>query len=216
LAYTTNRLLQDATAIESIFLQAFSEEMAFMIDDSLINGTGAGMPLGILNASATVSQAKETGQAAATIVSENITKMWSRLWSRSESRAVWFCNKDIMPQIAKLNFAIGTGGALVYLPPGGLTGAPTATLLGRPMIPVEYCATLGTVGDLILADMSQYLMIKKGGMAADQSIHVRFITNENTFRFIYRTDAQCIWSSALTPFKGSVTQSPFVTLATRA
>lgn len=216
LAYATNRLLADATALESVFLQAFSEEMNFMIEDSLINGSGAGQPLGILNCPALVSVTKETGQAAATIVSENINKMYARLWSRSEANAVWFCNKDIMPQLQSLNMAAGQNGQLVYLPPGGLSEAPFARLLGKPVIPVEYCATLGTVGDLILADMTQVIGIEKGGMAADQSIHVRFTTNENTFRFIYRYDAQPVWNSALTPFKGSATQSPFVALATRS
>lgn len=216
LAYATNRILQDATALESVFLQAFSEEMNFMIEDALINGSGAGMPLGILNCPALVSVSKETGQAAATIVSENINKMYARLWSRSEANAVWFCNKDIMPQLQSLNMAAGQNGQLVYLPPGGLSEAPYARLMGKPVLPIEYCATLGTVGDLILADMTQVIGIEKGGMAADQSIHVRFTTNENTFRFIYRYDAQPVWNSALTPFKGSATQSPFVALATRS
>jgi HK97 family phage major capsid protein len=86
------------------------------------------------------------------------------------------------------------------------------------VIPIEYCATIGTVGDLLLADMSQVVAIEKGGMAADSSIHVRFTTNEQTFRFIYRYDAQPVWNSVLTPFKGAstTTQSPFVALATRS
>jgi hypothetical protein len=53
-------------------------------------------------------------------------------------------------------------------------------------------------------------------MPADSSIHVRFMTNETTFRFIYRFNAQPIWNSAITPFKGSNTLSPFVALATRS
>lgn len=216
LAYVTNRLLQDASAVQSVFMQAFSEEMNFMIEDSLINGSGAGMPLGLLNSGATVSVTKETGQAAATIVFENVQKMFARLWARSRANAIWLINQDIEPQLNSMSIGVGAAGQPAYLPPGGLSVAPYGTLLGRPVIPVEYCATLGTVGDIILADLSQMLAIEKGGMQADSSIHVRFITNEQTFRFIYRFDAQPIWNSALTPYKGSATQSPFITLATRA
>ena len=47
---------------------------------------------------------------------------------------------------------VGSGSATVvaYLPPGGLSTKPYATLLGRPVLPVEWCATLGTTGDVIL------------------------------------------------------------------
>jgi HK97 family phage major capsid protein len=67
--------------------------------------------------------------------------------------------------------------------------------MGRPVIPVEYCATLGTVGDIISADFLRYIGIEKDAMQADSSIHVRFITNESTFRFIYRYDAQPTWNA---------------------
>ena len=220
LAYASNRLLADTTALEAIFTQAFAEEMNFMREDSIINGTGAGQPKGILSttgASATISVAKETGQAANTIVVENIVKMYSRMWARGRgTNAVWLINQDVEPQLFTMKLDVGTGGMPVYMPAGGVSQAPFATLMGRPVIPVEYCATLGTVGDIIFWNPTQYIQIEKGGMQADQSIHVRFTTNENTFRFITRVDGQPLWNSALTPFKGSNTQSPQITLATRS
>jgi HK97 family phage major capsid protein len=81
---------------------------------------------------------------------------------------------------------------------------------------VEHASTLGTVGDIALVDLSQYLLIDKGGMNSASSIHVRFLNDEMTFKFTLRIDGQPIWNSALTPAKGSNTQSPFVVLATRA
>jgi hypothetical protein len=38
--------------------------------------------------------------------------------------------------------------------------------------PVEYCATLGTVGDIALVDLSKYRLIRKGGVEQASSIHV--------------------------------------------
>ena len=216
LCYITGELMNDSTALEAYISQAFVDEMAFKLDDALINGTGAGMPLGVLNAGCTVSVAKEAGQAATTVVYENVLKMWARMWARSRQNAVWFVNQDIEPQLHTMSLAVGTGGIPVYMPAGGIAGTPYSTLFGRPVVPIEQCATVGTVGDIILADMSQYLVIEKGGVQADNSIHVRFLYDENTFRFMMRVNGQPMWNAALTPFKGTNTQSPFITLATRS
>lgn len=216
LMYATDELLADTTALGAIMEQAASEELAFLLDDSILNGSGAGMPLGILNSPALISVAKETGQTAATLVIENIFKMWSRMYGRSRMNAVWLINQDIETQLFSMTFPIGTGGVPVYLPPGGLAQSPLATLMGRPMIPTEFNATLGTVGDIMLVDLNQYLLIDKGGIQSASSIHVAFLTDQQAFRWIYRVDGQPLWITTLTPFKGSNTQSPFVALATRA
>jgi HK97 family phage major capsid protein len=87
---------------------------------------------------------------------------------------------------------------------------------GRPVITIEQCAALGDAGDIILADFGEYMLADKGGVQMASSMHVMFTTDEMVFRFIYRVDGQPIWNSALTPFKGAGTLSPFVTLAARA
>lgn len=216
LCYATDELIQDASALEALIMKAFPEEFAFKVDDAILNGTGSGQPLGILNAGSLVTVSKETGQAAASVVFNNITKMWARLYAKSRPRSAWFINQDIEPALQTMSLAVGTGGVPVYLPANGLAGSPYGTLMGRPVIPIEQCQTLGTVGDIVLADLGEYLMIDKGGVRADSSIHVRFIYDEMTYRFTYRCDGQPWWSAALTPKNGSNTQSPFVALATRA
>jgi len=199
-----------------VIQQAFAEEFAWLLDDAILNGTGAGQPLGIMQSPALVSVAIETGQATDTVVWQNVSKMWSRLWSRSKSNAVWLINQDIEPQLYSMSLAVGTGGVPVYMPAGGASGAPYGTLFGRPVLEVEQTATLGGVGDIVLADLSQYLMIEKGGVESASSIHVKFETDQTTFRFVMRVDGQPAWNAALTPATGSGnTLSPFVTLATR-
>jgi HK97 family phage major capsid protein len=216
LCYATDEMIEDAAALEEIIIQAFSEEMGFKLDDAIINGTGAGQPLGILNSGALVSVAIETGQPAATLQPENIIKMWSRCHGRSRLNALWLINQDIEPQLFTLGIAIGTGGSTVYMPPGGLSGQPYGTLFGRPIVPIEQCATLGTLGDIILFDPNQYALADKNKMQTASSIHVQFIYDETVFRFVYRVDGQPMWTSVLTPYKGTAnTQSPYVALAAR-
>jgi HK97 family phage major capsid protein len=217
MCYVTDELLSDsAVALDQYLTNAAVEEVNFLIGDAIVNGPGAGRPLGILNASCTVQVAKETGQAAATVLTENIVKMWSRMFGPCRDKAVWLINQDVEPQLFTMTVGVGAGGQVTYLPPGGLSAKPFATLMGRPVLPVEWCATLGTAGDIILADLSQYVTISKGGIDYAQSMHLRFDYDEQAFRFVFRVDGQPWWSSALTPFKGSNTQSCFVTLATRS
>ena len=216
LAYASDNLLQDFAALGGIFSLAFESEFAWVLDNEILNGDGAGKMLGILQSPALVSVTKETGQASATIVWENIKKAWARLWAKSYPNAVWLYNQDCFPQLAALYQVVGVGGVPVWLPPGGAASSPYAQLMGRPMLPLEQCATLGTVGDLVLADFAEYLIIEKGGLQADQSIHVRFIQHETTFRWKTRNNGQPLWSTAKTPANGSNSLSPFVAIATRA
>ena len=215
LAYSTDELLGDATALEGWLMQNMPEEMAVLAENALFRGTGVGQMLGILISGAAVSVAKETGQAAATIVVENIDKMYARRWVRGRNY-IWLINQDTTPQLSALNRAVGASGDIVYSPPGGISASPYSTLKGLPVLEIEYASTLGTVGDIMLVDLGQYQMIDKGGIESASSIHVQFTTDETVFRFVYRLDGQPKWSQPLTPMNGTNTVSPFVTLATRA
>lgn len=217
LCYATDELLQDATALESFIRKAFPAEFGFLLDDSIINGTGAGQPLGILNAGCLVSVTKEAGQKADTLVWENVVKMYARLFAQSRNNAVWLINQNVEPQLMQMSMSVGTGGVPVYMPAGGATAQPYATLFGRPVIAIEQCQTLGDKGDIIFADLGGYILAEKGGIQSDMSIHVQFLYDESVFRFVMRVDGQPERASALTPYKGgSDTLSHFVTLDSRA
>ena len=218
LCYATDELLDDAAALEGFIRAGFASEFGFLTDDAIINGTGAGQPLGILNSGCLVTVGKKTGQPAATVVTENIVNMYSRIFASSRPNSVWLINQNIEPQLFTMSLSVGTGGVPVYMPAGGLSGQPYGTLFGRPVIAIEQCSSLGTVGDIIYADMGGYILAEKGGIKADMSIHVMFIYDESVFRFVLRIDGQPVRATALTPYKGgaSYTQSHFIALATRA
>lgn len=226
LCYATDELLQDTTALASWIKQAFKDEMLFKVEDAIVNGTGSGMPLGFLNSGATIVVPKEVGQRALTITANNIIAMWTRMLPASRRTAVWLINPDVEQQLYSLMLLVknvaGTenvGGLafpqVTYTAPG-TNGNEYGTLMGRPVIPVEYAATIGTAGDISLVDLTQYLAIDKGDVQEAESIHVRFIYDETVFRFVYRFNGMPIISTPVTPYRGTMTQSPFVTLATRA
>lgn len=215
IAYASDRMLEDAPLMDSVYRTAFSREFAFVLDDEIYRGTGVGQCLGLKTSGVTVTVDKETGQDAATIVYENINNMWARMWARSRFNSAWFINQDTEPQLNLMTIPVGTGGVPVYLPPGGASSTPYATIFGRPVIPIEHCDTLGTKGDICLADMSEYGLIEKDGLKTDVSMHVQFLTHEQTFRFKMRINGKPKWSGPLTPYKGTNTLSPFIMLAVR-
>jgi len=210
----TDELLADAVALGGELQSLFAEEMTFQVENRIIRGNGANAILGILNAPCLVSVAKETNQAAATINSTNLAKMYARVPSRSKRNVVWLINGEAGPAFWEMFTAVGAGGVnprfINYSSDG------TMTIFGRPVIEVEYAEALGTVGDVILADLSRYRLIRKGGVEQASSMHVYFSTGEQAFRAFYRVDGQPMPRAALTPFKGTATLSPFVVLATRA
>lgn len=216
LIYFTEEQLSDGPQAMTIVNEIMPRAFTFHIEDEIFNGNGGDAMEGVLNTPALVSVAKESGQAAATVLYENIVKIYSRMYAPSRPNAVWFINQDIEPQLFTMSLAVGTGGVPVYMPANGAAGSPFATLMGRPVVPIEHAATLGTVGDIVLADMSQYLYATKGGLSIAQSMHVKFVEGELAMRATLRNDGKSWWPSALTPAKGSNTQSPFVALATRS
>lgn len=212
LLYATDELLADAAALTAEINDVVPQEIQFTVEDAILNGAGAGRPKGILQGNALATVAKEAAQVADTVVAENVVKMWGRMWARSFANAAWLCDQSVLPQLPLMTI----GDQPVWTPPGQLADAPNGTLLGRPILPVEYLPVVGDLNDIVLVDLSQYLLIDKAGIEAATSMHVRFIQSEMTFRFNYRVDGQPIWEKALTPKSGGDTLSPFVNLAARA
>ncbi len=212
LAFATERILMDSPeSFVAIIAAGFKDDYAAFAMNERINGAGTGERLGFLNSPAKIDVTKETGQAAATIVKENIDKMQARCWKYG--RAVWLANHNTRPQLKSLVQVVGTGGNAV--PYFQTSGEGQATLDGRPLFFSEFAKTLGTSGDLILVVPSEYLEGQYESEQYAESIHVRFAAAERAFRFYRRTDGRPWWTSALTPKNGS-TLSPVVTLATRA
>lgn len=218
-SFVTNELLTDsATALEQYLGRVVPQEIEFKIHDALINGTGAGIPLGLLNDPALIKVARDTGQQANTITFTNVMNMYNQLWAGSRPNSVWLYNQEIEPQLWQMALPVGTGGVPVFLPSGvnNLYGAgasaPLSMLYGRPAYPMEQCPGLGLTGALILVDLSQYIAVSKGTILTAMSIHLKFDYDESVFRWIYRLDGSGAWSAPLTPYKTNLSRTySFVT-----
>lgn len=212
----TEELLDDAPALDGYLRRRVPEKFDFKLNLAIVQGTGTGQPTGIMNSGSLVSVARESGQAADTIVHENILNMWSRMYGPSRANAVWLYHQDIEPQLNSLGFSTNATAVPIYMPPGGLSATPYSTLLGRPMIQTQACETLGDKGDLILVDLGQYITVTKTqGIRADTSIHLWFDFDTAAYRFIFRVAGEPWWNSAIDQRDGTNTLSWAVTLDAR-
>lgn len=206
----SSELASDADALEGRLTDIFSSEISFKLDAAILSGGGAGLPQGILNNGSLITVAKETGQASASILPQNILNMWSRMAAPCRTRAVWLATEDALSQID----SGATGGFSGIYIPSGAAGNAAPLLKGRPAITVEQSPALGAVGDIVLADLSQYCLVAKPPVNA-VSAHVAFLSDQVIFRFVLRIDGKSKWTTPIAPFNGAATRSPFVALAAR-
>ncbi len=210
--YITDELMEDNVAFSSFAQDAFALELRWMIENAIVQGTGVGQPLGFLNGGGLVTQAAEKGQAAGTIVYQNITNMYSKMFAPSMKNAVWLVHQSTLPQLMSLSMPIGTAGYPMWQPANFAAGAPQDMLLGKPVHVVEQVPALGTAGCVSLVDLDAYVMIEKAGPQFAQSIHVEFKTDQNVFRVTYRVDGAPLFSATITSAYGNVSMSSYVAL----
>lgn len=221
----SEEMLEDSAAIDSYLRKKAPDKIAFKINLALLQGTGAGMPLGVLNSVARVTVPKESGQQANTVVAANIQKMFNRMYGPSRSSAVWVYNQEIEPQLFKLSQpgtdntgnAVTSWGTFMFVPPGAMSAGPYASLMGRPMIPTQACPALSSEGDIMFIDFSQYLALLKSGInpKVDTSMHLWFDQDLTAYKFTLRMGGMPWWSQVASPLAGSNTYSPYVTLQAR-
>jgi HK97 family phage major capsid protein len=210
----TDELLADAPRLANRLTIQAARAIRYKAGEAIMWGDGVGKPLGFMASAAKIAVAKESGQAADTIVTANVLKQYSRLQGMG-SRAFWAANRDIVPQVAVMTIGdqpVWTSGNQ------GMQNAPQGSLLGLPIVYLEHSKTLGDEGDLVLVDPDGYYAATKAGGGIDfaSSIHLYFDYGVQAFRWTFRLGGQPYLSAPVSPAKGSNTRSHFVALADRA
>ena len=217
LAYCTEEMMEDAAFMSGFFSTAFSLAADELLTGAVIGGDGVGKPLGYLNSPALVTVAKETSQAAGTFVGNNAVKMLARAMPKNRDRLVWLMHPDMEEQLPALSITSSDGSASKFLwdPEGGIRNFDTQRILGKPVIFDQNCATPGAVGDVMLVDPFQYILLSKGTIKQNWSMHVEFLTDQMCFRVVFRCNGTPKVNSPLTIKNSTKTRSPFVALADR-
>lgn len=206
----TEELLEDAPRIADLLTRKAAGAIRWKAAEAFMWGDGVGKPLGWMESSALVTISKESGQAADTVVRQNVAKAFARMINPAQ--AVWLANADVLPQLMEL--ANGAGQSLWF---PNYQQAPGGSLLGRPVYFTDHADTLGDKGDLQFVNPMGYEAFRKqNGVSFADSIHLYFDYNVRAFRWIFRIGGQPVLSAPVTPDKSAATRSHFVVIEARA
>lgn len=216
IGYATEENLEDAAQLSAIMIDSFVEDFNHKLREAIFWGEGTDRPRGFIDSPATLSVAIEGGQTAK-VLFENVLKMFNRMPASMRSKAFWYMNQELLDYLPFMKVDLGTYEHPVYMPAGGATGAQYETLFGRPIKWTEQNAAPGTKGDIVFANLNQYLIGQKGAARLDVSMHVRFLNDEQCFRAVQRVGGSPLPASVITPKRGSADYklSPFIVLAAR-
>lgn len=179
----------------------WNEEYAFL------QGSGAGQPLGVVNAGATIS----VGRAAANNIryADLVNMLESFLPS---GNGVWVAHQSVMSNLLQMQDqgggAANTGS---YIWGSAADGVP-ARLLGYPIIFTEKLPRIGSAGDILLADWRYYLIGDRKAATVESTQFDRWRYDQTSWRMVHRVDGQPWLSTPLTLQDGTSQVSPFVIL----
>jgi HK97 family phage major capsid protein len=207
-AVSSNVLLQDAAfGLEKFLMTLFSKAIAWYEDYAFFQGNGVGKPTGILNAKATLSVTRNTGNSFKYV---DAATMLSRLLPSSHKSAIWVVHPYVLAQLVQLADAANR---IVWVPNnGGAQDKVPGTLFGLPVLTTEKVPALGTKGDVMLLDPNLYVIGDRMQIEIAGSEHVNFLKNQMTWRVVERVDGQPWLDNVITLQDGASTVSPFVVL----
>ncbi|WP_037253480.1 phage major capsid protein [Roseobacter sp. SK209-2-6] len=212
-ALATEELLEDAPRLNNRLGKKAAGAIAWKKNQAIIDGTGAGQPLGWMKSKALIKIAKEDGQGAKSVTPKNIVKMYARLQRIPGDKPFWLINQDVLPELMFMT----VGDKPIWMPSGDLANAPGGYLLGLPIRFSEFAKTLGEVGDVQLISPKGYYGARRAsGLKHATSIHLFFDYNIRAFRWTFRYGGQPHLSKAVQPANGDSTRSHFVMLEKRA
>jgi HK97 family phage major capsid protein len=233
-------LLADTDLIVPLLSYASLSEIRFSIELAMVQGVVGG-PMGVTRAGGTgtdgsaagrgvVQVAKSESQASGTINDTNITQMWSALYGPCKRNAIWCANDDTIDAID--DAATSYNWPESFYLPQGVGGNPFPLLKGRPLVPAEVCPVIGTPGDLVLADWSQYWFVMRRSTSGESTLafdvaipknighqgivalpegvveqraadELFFNIDSVAFLWKMRADGQSIWSSTMANINGA-------------
>ncbi len=215
-AFATDEMLTDAAFMSSFFGRAFSLAADRLLTESVVTGDGVGKPLGLLYSKAMIVVPKTAGQAAGTFTGENAVKMQASTLPRNRERLVWLMHPDLEEQLPYLAIQSGEAAKFLWNPEGGLGNFDTQRVLNKPVLFEDNCSAIGSKGDVMLVDPYQYILLTKGTIKQDWSVHVEFLTDQSCFRVVFRCNGAPKVNAPLKIKNSAKARSPFVTLEARA
>lgn len=208
----TDEMLADGPYLGAKLVKLMGRSIKWKTNDAIVNGTGAGQPLGFSKGGALVVVNKEGGQAASTVLPANVAKMYAAMPADYLAGAEWLIAPDALPQLMTMVL----GNQAIWTPPSeGFKQAPGGFLFGRPISLSQTNQALSAQGDIYFVNFSAYETISKDGVQIAQSMHLYFDADSTAFRATFRIDGQPTFKAPIVQARGAQNLSPYVTLQNR-
>ncbi|OAS21144.1 phage major capsid protein [Paenibacillus oryzisoli] len=197
----TDKLLRNSNAAGTLLRSLLGKAIAAAEDDAFLNGDGVGKPLGILKAAATLGVNRATASQIGYVDAVN---MYAKV--KKGGKLDWIGSESIIPQLMQIK----DGGNNLIWQPNARDDAPER-IFGAPLGWNERSPQLGAKGDLVLADLSYYLIQDGSPLAISASEHVYFRENKTVLKAFFLVDGQP-WLTGPITQEGGYQVSPFVAL----
>jgi len=205
----SDELVADAAVSLSDFITGplgFAGGVAWNEDYEFLNGTGAGQPLGIINAGCTIVVARNQG---GTINYIDLTNMLENFLP--SGRGLWTVTQSGMSNLMQIQDPAGN-----YIwQPNAREGVPQ-TIFGFPVMFTEKQPAVGTQGDIALCDWRYYLIGDRQATTIESTQYDYWRYDQTSWRVVHRVDGQPWLSTWLTYQDGATTVSPFVILGDKS
>ena len=205
----SDELLDDSAISLGDFFNSslgFAGGIAWMEDYAFLQGTGAGEPLGVINAGATITVAR-TGTTTPIVYGDLVNMMENFL---PTGRGVWVFNQSAFSNLMNMQ---DPSASYIWQP--NLQAGVPAMLWGMPVIFTEKTPVVGSAGDAILADFRYYLIGDRQATTIESTNQYRWQYDLTSWRAVHRVDGQPWLSAPLTLQDGTLQVSPFVILGAK-
>lgn len=208
LVHVSEETLADIPFMSTFVMGEMGNHLRYQLEDAVMNGTGEGTILGILNSPAIISLTDADSTATA-IGAVDVLNMVANLLAGGSSFFV--SNPTVMPAIQSMK--TGTAGYPLMMP--DMAQPERQALLGRPYYFSEACPILNTTGDIALVQPRGYVLAtKSGGVQTSTTFAFAFDEDKQSFKATLRAGGAPLLSAKVARAKstGSTYASHFVVI----
>ena len=211
----SDELVDDAIISLSDYLQSatgMAGLIAWMEDFAFLQGNGAGQPLGVINAGATITiNRTAAGPGVDPVSYTDLTEMMEHHMRTPNS--VWVASLSLMGTLMRMTYP--TGNPTLVWQPNAREGLPD-TILGIPVYWTEKCPLSGNAGDIGLYDFNHYWIGDRQAMTFASTNAEYFKYDQTSYRMVHRVDGRPWMNTPFTLQDGTSTISPFVILGAKS
>jgi len=167
---TNLMLTRSAITLEAYLTNLFREGVRHQLDNVFLTGSGTGQPLGVVNTTGIRTVARGT---AGTVLYQDLVNLEGLLRAYHRSGARWIMNDGV--RSALLGTVDGQNRPLFA---ASVAAGVLDRLLGFPWLTTERLQAIGTSGDIVFGDFSQYYVAMEQDIVVKRSEHYKFQNNK--------------------------------------